>query len=65
MTIVDDHVAHHKHVQALYEDLLKDVEGITMHTNPGPEYDSNFGSALPLSTQISKSRVGIMPTSRL
>ena len=42
MTIVDDHVAHHKHVQALYEDLLKDVEGITMHTNPGPEYDSNF-----------------------
>ena len=42
MTIVDDHVAHHKHVQALYEDLLKDVEGITMHTNPGAEYDSNF-----------------------
>ncbi len=42
MTIVDDHVTHHKHVQALYEDLLKDVEGITMHTNPGPEYDSNF-----------------------
>ena len=42
MTIVDDHVAHHKHVQALYEDLLKDVEGITMHCNPGPEYDSNF-----------------------
>ena len=42
MTIVDDHVAHHKHVQALYEELLKDVEGITMHTNPGPEYDSNF-----------------------
>ncbi len=42
MTIVDDHVAHHKHVQALYEDLLKDVEGITMHCNPAPEYDSNF-----------------------
>ncbi len=42
MTIVDEHVAHHRHVQALYEELLKDVEGITMHTNPGPEYDSNF-----------------------
>ncbi len=42
MTIVDEHVAHHRHVQALYEDLLKDVEGITMHCNPAPEYDSNF-----------------------
>ncbi len=42
MTVLDEHIAHHKHVQALYEDLLKDVEGITMHTNPGPEYDSNF-----------------------
>ena len=29
-------------MQALYEELLKDVEGITMHCNPGPEYDSNF-----------------------
>ncbi len=42
MTVLDEHIAHHKHVQALYEELLKDVEGITMHTNPGPEYDSNF-----------------------
>ena len=42
MTIVDEHIAHHRHVQALYENLLKDVEGIRMHTNPGPEYDSNF-----------------------
>ncbi|MDE6526839.1 MAG: aminotransferase class I/II-fold pyridoxal phosphate-dependent enzyme, partial [Muribaculaceae bacterium] len=42
MTIVDQHIAHHRHVQALYEELLKDVEGITMHTNPGPDYDSNF-----------------------
>ncbi len=42
MTIVDDHIAHHRHVQALYEQLLADVEGITMHTNPGPEYDSNY-----------------------
>ena len=42
MTVLDEHIAHHKHVQVLYEDLLKDVEGITMHTNPGPEYDSNF-----------------------
>lgn len=42
MTVIDEHIAHHKHVQELYCELLKDVPGITMHTNPGPEYDSNF-----------------------
>ncbi|MBD5214014.1 MAG: aminotransferase class I/II-fold pyridoxal phosphate-dependent enzyme [Bacteroidales bacterium] len=42
MTILDEHIAHHKHVQQLYCDLLKEVKGITMHGNPGPEYDSNF-----------------------
>ncbi len=42
MTIVDEHIAHHKHVQNLYCELLKDVKGITMHGNPSPEYDSNF-----------------------
>lgn len=42
MTIVDEHIAHHRHVQALYEDLLADVEGITVHKAPSPEFDSNF-----------------------
>ena len=42
MTIINDHIAHHKHVQELYCELLKDVRGITMHCNPAPEYDSNF-----------------------
>ncbi len=42
MTILDEHIAHHRHVQALYEELLKDVKGITMHTAPSPEYDSNY-----------------------
>ena len=42
MTVLDEHIAHHRHVQSLYEELLKDVKGITMHTNPGPDYDSNF-----------------------
>ncbi len=42
MTIVDEHIAHHKHVQELYCKLLEGVEGITMHGNPGPEFDSNF-----------------------
>ncbi len=42
LTVLDEHLAHHKHVQALYEELLKDEPGITMHTNPWPESDSNF-----------------------
>jgi len=55
MTVIDDHIAHHKHVQALYEELLKDVPGIHMHKQPSlspppspqgegnvPVYDANF-----------------------
>jgi dTDP-4-amino-4,6-dideoxygalactose transaminase/very-short-patch-repair endonuclease len=42
MTIVNEHIAHHKHVQALYRELLKDVEGVTLHENPSDRYDSNF-----------------------
>ena len=43
MTVVDDHIAHHKHVQGLYEQLLADVEGVTVHKQPTTgEYDSNY-----------------------
>ena len=42
MTVINDHIAHHKHVQELYCELLKDVKGVTMHCNPTPDYDSNY-----------------------
>ncbi len=43
MTIVNEHIAHHKHVQKLYEELLKDVPGIKVHIQPSTgEYDSNY-----------------------
>ena len=43
MTVANDHIAHHKHVQALYEKLLGDVNGIHVHTQPGDGgYDSNY-----------------------
>lgn len=42
MTIINEHIVHHKHVQKLYCELLKDVKGITMHCNPGFGYDSNY-----------------------
>jgi dTDP-4-amino-4,6-dideoxygalactose transaminase len=37
------YIAHHKHVQALYEELLDGVEGVTVHKQPASgEYDSNY-----------------------
>lgn len=43
MTVVDEHLAHHKHVQKLYEELFKDVKGVTVHSQPATgEYDSNY-----------------------
>ena len=43
MTVVNDHLKHHKHVQALYEELLKDVPGIKVHAQPtNGDYDSNY-----------------------
>ena len=43
MTVLDAHIAHHKHVQDLYKELLKDVKGVTLHEQPAdPRYDSNF-----------------------
>ena len=51
MTVVNDHIAHHKHVQRLYEQLLADVKGVTVHKQPNlnvndnlntPVYDSNY-----------------------
>ena len=43
MTIVNDHIAHHRHVQKMYEELLSGVEGIMVHSQPATgEYDSNY-----------------------
>lgn len=42
MTVAQAHIDHHKHVQALYEELLADVKGITIHKAPSTDYDSNY-----------------------
>lgn len=42
MAALDTHLAHHRHVNQLYRELLADVEGIQVHENPSPRYDSNF-----------------------
>jgi len=43
MTVVNDHIAHHKKVQKMYEELLANVPGIHVHAQPNTgEYDSNY-----------------------
>ena len=51
MTVLDAHIAHHKHVQHLYEELMKDIPGVKINRQPeshpsggGLEgaYDSNY-----------------------
>ncbi len=42
MTVANDHIKHHKHIFVLYKELLKEVEGISIHGNPDERYDSNF-----------------------
>lgn len=38
MTVLEDHIHHHKHVHQLYSELLGDL----VKANPSEEYDSNF-----------------------
>ena len=43
MTVLDEHLAHHRHVQKLYEELFTNVPGISVHSQPNTgEYDSNY-----------------------
>ncbi|MCQ2114464.1 MAG: aminotransferase class I/II-fold pyridoxal phosphate-dependent enzyme [Bacteroidaceae bacterium] len=43
MTVLNDHIAHHKHVQTLYEELFADVPEIHIHKQPDDlRYDANF-----------------------
>ena len=43
MTVLGDHLAHHRHVQKLYEELLAGVPGVQVHAQPaGGDFDSNF-----------------------
>ena len=42
MTVVSEHIAHHRHVHELYKQLFADVEGITVHDNTTSDINSNF-----------------------
>lgn len=42
MTVLDAHIAHHRHIQQLYQELLSNVPGVHIHSAPSPEYESNY-----------------------
>ena len=43
MTVLNDHIAHHKHVQKLYEELMKGIPGVKINKQPGDaRYDANY-----------------------
>ena len=42
MTILEEHIAHHRALAALYAELFADVEGVEYHGNPSPDFDANF-----------------------
>ncbi len=42
MTVLDEHIAHHRHVHALYKEAFEDVDGITLKCNPGADWNANY-----------------------
>ncbi len=42
MTVLDEHLAHHRHLCDRYVELFGDVDGITVHVNADERSDSNY-----------------------
>ena len=42
MTVLDEHIAHHRHIAKLYAEAFAQIDGIEFHDNPSAEMDSNF-----------------------
>lgn len=42
MTVAEEHIRHHQHIQNLYEKLLDGINGITVHQSNNGKYESNF-----------------------
>lgn len=42
MTVLEEHIAHHRHVHALYEEAFKEMEGITLHHAPNADFNPNY-----------------------
>ncbi len=42
MTILDEHIAHHRMLAGFYAEEFAKIPGIEFHGNPAPEFDSNY-----------------------
>ena len=42
MTVLDEHIAHHRRLAKLYAELFADTEGVEVHLNPSEKFDSNY-----------------------
>lgn len=42
MTVLDEHIAWHKHLAQLYANEFSKIEGIDFHSNPSENIDSNY-----------------------
>lgn len=58
MTVLDEHIAHHRMLASVYQELLADIDGLTYHANPSADSDANYW----LSTiEIDPETTGITP----
>ena len=42
MTVLEEHIAHHRHVHALYKNAFENMPGIVLKCNPDERFDSNY-----------------------
>ena len=42
MTVINEHIAHHRHVHKLYEEAFTNIEGITLMSNPDNRFNANY-----------------------
>ena len=42
MTVLNNHLARHRHIAQLYREAFASIEGITFHDAPSAEYDANY-----------------------
>lgn len=42
MTIIDEHIAHHRHVHELYAQAFQDIDGIELKSNPNKDWNANY-----------------------
>ena len=64
MTVLEDHIRHHKHVHGLYQELLKEESGITVHANPHASLIPHLMRDLPQTDGDSGSEAGMRGQAR-